>query len=144
MIEYALLLVLATPKPTNQSARQQRLPIGTPTPGTRRHQSHTQYVHKLYFRYITYQMKRNNLTHDDTRSSCYDSITIHTLVVFLNKWRLTELTGLRVTRILLVFYNKGCGGVLVWFWNNLPQISREGPWDCQTDPYGSREIPSIG
>lgn len=81
-------------------------------------------------------MKRNNLTHDDTRSSCYDLITIHTLVVFLNKWRLTELTGLRVTRILLVFYNKGCGGVLVWFWNNLPQISREIPRDCQTDPYG--------
>lgn len=45
-------------------------------------------------------MKRNNLTHDDNRSSCYDSITIHTLVVFLNKWRLTELTGLRVTRVI--------------------------------------------
>ncbi len=64
-------------------------------------------------------MKRNNLTHDN-RSSCYESITIHTLVVFLNKWRLTELTGLRVTRILLLYYNM----VAVWVWGVLIQSSR--------------------
>lgn len=82
-------------------------------------------------------MKRNNLTHDDNRSSCYESITIHTLVVFLNKWRLTELTGLRVTRILLLFYNM----VAVRVWGVLIQSPRASGLSSSSQDSDSDVVP---